>query len=178
MPLKQIYCKTGNTCYSFPLEKRKIIKKTISRSVAAVFLSIFFAVFLLNLLGRASFIELFVIWLSVLFILIVLIYIFQRLYYRYYFYDLKQEEAVIYKGVVSRKEINLPYTKIQNVYIDQDVLDRIFKLYDVHLETAGLQSGLASHIDGVNRENAHKLRDMLMNSIKQQTRSSGSPAGV
>ena len=175
MPLtQQIYCKENNTCFSVPLEKRKVIKKTLARTfglfiILIIFGSSFIIPFLMGTYGAFTgfadfYILLVILVLAVIFLLVDL---FQCLYYRYYFYDLTSEEIVIKKGVVSRREITLPYSKIQNVYVDQDVLDRIFRLYDVHLETAGLGSGMTAHIDGVSEANMNKLRDMLVAKTKK-----------
>ena len=81
--------------------------------------------------------------------------------------NFEKDQISIKKGVIARGEIVLPYSRIQNVYVDQDVLDRIFALYDVHLETAGLFSGIHAHIDGVGAEYAAKLRSVLMAKSKQ-----------
>ena len=64
-------------------------------------------------------------------------------------------------------EIRLPYSKIQNVYVDRDLLDVVFGLYDVHLATADSASNLYAHVDGLNEENAIKLRDMLLKKIEE-----------
>lgn len=175
--LKQISCAQNNTCYSIPLEKRKIIKKSIIGIIPTLtilltvyyylmFSSIFFTKGKIEVLSTA-----FIVFVAAVFSFIINI-IYQILYYRGYFYDLTNEQVIIRKGVISRQEISLYYSKIQNVYIDQDVLDRPFGLYDVHLETAGFTSGKATHIDGVNGENAKKLRDMLASNVKTNNLSS------
>lgn len=181
MALVQIYCKENNTCLSIPLEKRKVIKKTIARTIGLIIFFLFMGGFFVapvffaaksmmsgSGISNATAALISFIPLCLIFLLIFLsVYIFQRFYYRYYFYDLRNEDIVIKKGVISRNEITLPYSKIQNVYVDQDVFDRIFKLYDVHLETAGFGSGMSAHIDGVNMENSEKLRDMIMAKVKR-----------
>ncbi len=69
---------------------------------------------------------------------------------------------VIRKGVITSRETTLPYTKIQDVYMDQDLLDRIFGLWDVHVSTPTVTSGVEAHLDGVNRKNAVALRDAIL----------------
>jgi len=197
MPLiHQIYCQQNNTCSSIPLEKRKVIKKTLTRTFGLL-LVIFFVCMVVApsiistigsfflypermnntygsiqsptnmsiLLSLFGFLFLFI---GIVIFILLLVYIYQCYYYRYYFYDLRQEDIVIKKGVISRGEITLPYSKIQNVFVDQDFWDRIFRIYDVHIETAGLGSGMAAHIDGVNYQNSEKLRDMIMAKVKSQ----------
>jgi membrane protein YdbS with pleckstrin-like domain len=40
-------------------------------------------------------------------------------------------------------------------------------LYDVHLATAAFTSSPLAHIDGLNEENAEKIRDLLLQKIKE-----------
>ncbi len=172
--VEQIYCIPGTTCNKIPLEKRKIMKKTISVSLRWIIFIIFFLVFFgINFFshpdtsgsGILMFVSFMLILLLIILFLCTLIY--QIFYYKNYFYDLKSDEIIIRKGVISRIEISLPYEKIQNVYVDQDILDRMFHLYDVHLETAGGQSGAVAHIDGVSGQGSKQLRDMFMSSLKK-----------
>lgn len=72
---------------------------------------------------------------------------------------------VIAKGVFSRNEVTLPMNRIQDVYVDQDILDRIFGLYDVHVSSATAASGFLSHIDGVNKANSEALKELLLDAV-------------
>ncbi len=169
--VNQQYCVPGTTCNKIPLEQRKIWKKTISSTIVLFILVLFIVFWSSNMFSDASRTafagSLFVVIFIAVFIMTL---VYQYYYYRNYFYDLKKDEVIIKKGVISRIEISLAYEKIQNVYVDQDIIDRIFQLYDVHLETAGGQSGVIAHIDGVNAENSKKLRDMFMVSLKKYSR--------
>jgi len=157
------------------LEKRKVVKKVLGGSITYLFLVAFFGAFALGLKffiknGTSEFNAMAgVFFFAAVFAVIMTIYSIIRevCYFRNYFYDLKDDEIIIRKGFISRVEISLAYNKIQNIYVDQDVFDRIFGLYDVHLETAGLFSGRMAHIDGVGAETAAKLRAVLMEKSKQ-----------
>lgn len=164
--VRQVHCKEGNTCSAVPLEKRKVIKKTLQRAIGFIIIFFCFVVGLLSA-APASYSWTLFVYIAIPLIAILAIYIFQCLYYRYYFYNLLEEDIVIKKGVVSRREITLLYSKIQSVYIDQDFFDRIFKLYDVHVETAGFGSGVSAHIDGVNHANSEKLRNLISEKVKK-----------
>jgi membrane protein YdbS with pleckstrin-like domain len=93
------------------------------------------------------------------------IYLYEYRYYKAYYYDLKNDAVVIRKGVFIPQEITIPYVKVQNVFVDRDFLDIAFGLYDVHLETAAMGSVLSAHIDGVDNENAAKLKNILLRKI-------------
>lgn len=144
----------------YPLEKRKILKKTvqwISRiAVPVVFFLGFFLPILLGLLN-AVFMGLF------LFVfLFTVIYLYQVQYLRNYFYDLVGGELVVRKGVFSTKQTNVPLNKIQDVYLDQDVFDRVFGLWDLHISSASETSGFEAHIDGVNEVNGRTMYGILL----------------
>jgi membrane protein YdbS with pleckstrin-like domain len=159
------------TIQEHPLEKRKIVKKSLTTTLVllillAILLGVRFWLFneFPNLGGYNTL-------LTVVFVLIVLaIFIepfYEYLYYKKYFYDVGKDFLIIKKGVITPRETILNYAKIQDVYVDQDVFDRIFVLYDVHVSTATEMSGMEAHIDGVNYENAQALRELILSKIKR-----------
>ena len=148
------------------LSPRKIVKKFIARSGAVViFLLIYLIIGVLaqdwNYFASAR--NIIIISIIVLFLILELLY--QYLYYKLYYYNFEDEGAEIRKGVVSRAAGHVRYDRLQNIYVDQDILDRMFGLYDVHYETAGEKSGFYSHVDGLIKENADKLVMHLKNQI-------------
>ncbi len=88
-----------------------------------------------------------------------------RVYIRRYYYDCGEQFITIKKGVFAPTEIHVQYQKIQDVYVDQDILDRIMGLYDVHIASATVTSGIEAHIDGVNAEAAESLKNIILNKI-------------
>ncbi|MEK6842858.1 MAG: PH domain-containing protein [Candidatus Micrarchaeota archaeon] len=98
---------------------------------------------------------------------------YENAYYKNYFYDIQPEFLNIKKGVITPREAIFPYEKLQDVYVDQDIFDRLFGLWDVHISTATMLSGMEAHIDGVSEENSKKLRDMILTKIKEAKRKTG-----
>jgi len=88
-------------------------------------------------------------------------------YWKVYYYNASSDILVIRKGVFHRKEIAIPFSKIENIYLDQDVFDRAFGLWDLHFETPTLRSSMEAHIDGLSEKDGMTLRDMLLKQIKQ-----------
>ena len=131
----------------YPLESRKPLKKTIAGIRKFIFIIIFIGIFLL---------------------FIILKYIYEVFYMKYYFYDLVGKNLIIKKGVFSRNEITLPINRLQDVYVDQDILDRILGLYDVHVSSATIISGNLSHIDGLNKENAQVIKNLILSGIHKE----------
>ena len=153
------------TVEQYPLEKRKIIKKTLNDYIGIV-------IFIVILIPLHSFFwdkfHLFLIIADILLLIdIILQPIYQYYYYKKYFYDVEEKFLVIKKGVITSREVTLDYDKIQDVYMDQDLLDRAFSLWDVHVSTATSLSGIAAHIDGVNVENAQIIKQEILARIKK-----------
>lgn len=183
MFLQQIYCTQGTSCSSCPLEKRKVIKKGLlgSSSLSIILGVLPFILFAFPVLWEiyqqpeaesasmpSDFLApwrfgtlAFEVLISII-IIVAFSILYQSFYYRFYFYDLQKDHVVIRKGVISRVEAAIAYSKIQNVFVDQDFWDRIFGLCDVHIATADFQSARIAHIDGVNGENAKRLKDEIM----------------
>ncbi len=89
-----------------------------------------------------------------------------KAYIRRYYYDANDNFVTIKKGVFAPTEIHVQYQKIQDVYVDQDILDRIMGLYDVHIASATATSGMEAHIDGVEHEAAEGLKNLLLTRIQ------------
>jgi|GEM_PF-1959576 len=161
---------------NLPLEPRKVIKKSIGSIIA-------YLIVILIIIGAFSFIKSqdtivgdisnfsiyskIIGWTWISYIIIIFINIFyQYLYYKFYYYNFQEDSAEIKKGVVSQATGHVNYPRIQNIYLDQDILDRIMGLYDVHYETAGESSAFYSHVDGLNKVNADKLVQFLLAKAK------------
>lgn len=72
---------------------------------------------------------------------VILSYIWAHLYWTNYSFDLSGEKITVTRGVIGKRITNIPYERIQNVNIWRGILERIFNLYDIQIETAGAFSG-------------------------------------
>lgn len=88
-----------------------------------------------------------------------------RAYIKRYYYDCNENFITIKKGVFGPTEIHVQYAKIQDVYVDQDILDRMMGLYDVHIASATVTSGIEAHIDGVDRQTADGIKGLLLEKV-------------
>ena len=160
----------------YPLEGIKPLKKTLGFTFLIIIIMLFATIFIVSMSSsgevfgpnfKISPMLIIVLAISLAVLLIILKYVYEVIYLKNYFYDNTKETLIIKKGVFSINEITLPFTRIQDVYVDQDILDRIFGLYDVHVSSATSISGLLSHIDGLNKENSDKVRDLILGKIKE-----------
>ena len=93
--------------------------------------------------------------------------LYQILYYRTYFYDIREESVVIRRGVICKHELTLPLVRITDVYLDQDLTARMLGLYDLHLSSPTRQSGKVAHMAGIDREGALTLKHAILQRINQ-----------
>ncbi|HQT44403.1 MAG TPA: PH domain-containing protein, partial [Candidatus Micrarchaeota archaeon] len=97
------------------------------------------------------------------------VYLWQREYYRVYFYNMTASGLEIKKGVFFPNSITIPTEKVSDVYVDQDILDQFFGLYDLHFSSASQSSGNLSHIDGLGKEALDSLKSYLLSYLKSES---------
>ncbi|MEI8174725.1 MAG: PH domain-containing protein [bacterium] len=159
----------------FPLSPRKFWKKMVPKIIGFIFLPLIF----LGIIGPFFFftsgtqttnlgILLLIIIVSslILYLILILPYAwYVKVYIKRYYYDAGENFITIKKGVFAPTEIHVQWQKIQDVYVDQDILDRIMGLYDVHIASATATSGIEAHIDGVNQASAEGLKKILLDKV-------------
>lgn len=157
----------------FPLSDKKPFKKTIPSTMAAIvsFVIVIAGGLLLAFIFNWPFstVSFWIILVGILLALgCFLTYKYQVWYFQVYFYDLTDDFIIIRKRVFTPLEISIPYERVQDVYVDQDLLDRIMGLYDVHLSSATISSGMEAHIDGVEKAAADGLRKMILDKVSEK----------
>lgn len=104
----------------------------------------------------------------------ILCYIWAKLTYHFWRYELTDEAVKIEKGVIIKKYISIPYERIQNVDIYRGVLARLLGLSDLHIQTAGY-AGVSygarlqwseGRLPGLSIKNAEELRENLIQKVK------------
>lgn len=181
----------NSTQSQYPLSTRKFWKKIISRGIAAsllfLLISIIATVAVMMIGSEAATdgfyisalvtgILLFIALLSLLYILPYGLYL--HVYIQRYYYSLDENFITIRKGVFTPTEIHIQYQKIQDVYVDQDIFDRIFGIYDVHIASATVSSGIEAHIDGLLAVSAEGLKNEILEKIQHPGVSGPSTAQV
>lgn len=159
----------------FPLSPKKLLKKVITKmfglyllvAVAAVVIIISAATSDYTMGPDVSA----VLWGVLIAIILVVLIItglytwYVKVYIKRYYYAGEENFITIKKGVFAPTEIHVQWQKIQDVYVDQDILDRIMGLYDVHIASATASSGIEAHIDGVNQQASEGLKKFLLGKI-------------
>ena len=126
------------------------------------------------LLGRVSFL-----WVLLpLFILyLIFCYVWARLTYRFWGYQLIEEAFKKERGVIWKKYVSIPYERIQNIDIHRGILARILGLSDLKVQTAGYSAvsygrgrmagiGAEGYLPGLDKQVAEELREELIKRAK------------
>lgn len=79
-------------------------------------------------------------------------------YYRRFSYELTDDTFDIESGVLSRRDREIPYHRIQNVDVRQNVIQRVLGIAEVRLETAG-GGQTEAQLKYVNRTEAERLQE-------------------
>lgn len=172
----------SNLQSQYPLSPRKFWKKMIEKTFLWIILLFFASISIWGLVNVYSWLNLsspigiflaFGLAIFTLILIMVLYAWYVKAYIRRYYYDGSDSYVTIKKGVFAPAEIHVQYSKIQDVYVDQDILDRVMGLYDVHLASATAASGIEAHIDGVEQAAAEGLKNFLLQKLQNGDSSSG-----
>ncbi len=109
--------------------------------------------------------------------LLIFFWIWARLTYHFYRYELREEGFRIESGIVGKKYVTIPYDRIQNVDIYRGLTARILGLSDLNIQTAGASAQVSRYgiwgtsaegrLPGLSREVAEQLRDELVRRARQ-----------
>ncbi len=81
--------------------------------------------------------------------------------YKHLYYQLSEEEFNLYSGIFNKKRVHVPYTRIQSVDQKASLLQRIFGVCTLNIDTAGGASNNAVQVPYVSKEQAEDLRRQL-----------------
>ncbi|OGI82911.1 hypothetical protein A3G53_02795 [Candidatus Nomurabacteria bacterium RIFCSPLOWO2_12_FULL_44_11] len=106
--------------------------------------------------------------------LIIVCFIWAKLTYRFYRYELAENGFKKESGVIYKKYVTIPYDRIQNVDIYRGILARLLGLSDLHIQTAGGSGYTGGYggitegrLVGLSKEVAEQLRDEVIARARQ-----------
>lgn len=103
------------------------LQKTIRLSIALI---VVFAMNTDKFYGK-------LIWLGVTIFLISVFVTFIKYYYFTFQIDYKSKELIIQKGFLKKSRISIQLHKIQQINLNQNLLHKVFQLYEINVDTAG-----------------------------------------
>ncbi|MDO8469886.1 MAG: PH domain-containing protein [bacterium] len=101
--------------------------------------------------------------------LLVLCFVWAKLTYHFYRYELTDAGFRKELGVIYKKYVTIPYDRIQNVDIYRGILARLLGLSDINIQTAGMSGTVGSEgrLPALSREVAEQMRDELIQRARQ-----------
>lgn len=102
--------------------------------------------------------------------------ILSNLKYENYRYSLTDSVLIIDYGIITKKQVSIPYVQIENVNIKRSILDLILGLAQISIETAGGEEvtvkGSSKYfsegdIPAISLSTAKKLHDILLETAEQ-----------
>ncbi len=142
--------------------------------VLFIFSSVWLGAFLSNLGKKISFVW----WIILIFIIYtILCYVWSRLTYRFWLYELTENAFKKEHGVIWKKYVSIPYERIQNIDIRRGIIARILGLSDLQIQTAGYSAvhygrgrmagiGAEGYLPGLEKSEAEKLREEFITRTK------------
>ncbi len=111
-------------------------------------------------------------------ILLILSFIWAKLTYHFYRYELTDIGFYKERGVIRKKYVTIPYDRIQNIDIYRGIWDRILGLSDLNIQTAGSSTvittrggiyggGAEGRLPALSQKEAERLRDELIKRARQ-----------
>ncbi|QOS68554.1 PH domain-containing protein [Eggerthella guodeyinii] len=94
-------------------------------------------------------------------VLVELIAVYQVISYKHLYYELGPEEFNLYSGILNKKRVHVPYQRIQSVDQRATLIQRIFGVCSVSIDTAGGASNKAVMVPYVQKTQAEELRREL-----------------
>jgi len=117
--------------------------------------------------------------LLLLVVIIIFSYVWAKLSYHYYRYQLTDDCFRKELGVIYKKYVSIPYDRIQNIDINRGIIDRLLGLSTLLIQTAGSSMAIGNKysygfgaegtLTGLSKEDAEKLRDELIKRAKRST---------
>lgn len=106
------------------------------------------------------------IFLALAVVVILLSYIYWRVWYKNFYFNFGSDKGEIREKVITESASYLYYNRIQNVSVGQGIVERLFGVYTIKIETAGEQSGKRLLLGEFDKENAEKFKNFLMEKSK------------
>jgi putative membrane protein len=85
-------------------------------------------------------------------------------YYKSHYY-IKGKELILNTGFISKKELSIPFERIQTINFEQNLIHRFFKVKKLKIDTAG-SSDKELELEAIDDEKAEALKEILI-TVKQ-----------
>lgn len=130
-----------------------------------VFILVIYVFFGSYIVGSNGLLELQVVLLIPAFLIFLIIaFVIAKLDYHFYRYALKEQGLYKEYGIIAKRYATIPYEKIQNIDIHQNIVARLLDMYSIKIQTAGMsgQVGAEGILPGLKKNDAEYLKNELL----------------
>jgi putative membrane protein len=99
-------------------------------------------------------------------VLIIAQFVFSYLSYLKYQFQVQKNAFIVQKGVIKRSVVEIPFHRIQNINIQQNILQQIFGVVGFQIETAG-ESASEIKIKALDSFTAQSLKEVLLEELNE-----------
>ncbi len=157
-----------NKAFDFSVPNRQspvAILLVILKTSKTVFRQLIFPIIVFFFLGRKSnnygeYFIYFILFFSVVSMIYSIINFFKS-----YFY-IQGKELIVHSGFISKKQLSIPFERIQNINFEQNIIHQIFGVKKVKIDTAG-STDKEFEFAAIENSRAEALRDILINESKR-----------
>lgn len=100
-------------------------------------------------------------------ILLLLIYLYSREFFKSFLFELRSDFFFSRKGVITPSYTIIPYENIQDVHLEQSIIEKILGLWRVKIYTATFSDRGSDMIQGLSVSNVEAFKNALFTKIKE-----------
>lgn len=93
---------------------------------------------------------------------LIISFVYPQFKYKYFTFEVKDNELIINRGILTRIKTLMPYSKLQHIDLRQSIFDRMYNLAKLTLYTAGTYSNVIL-LPGLPLQYAEELKEALKN---------------
>lgn len=98
-------------------------------------------------------------------------------YYNSLRYEIHEDEVIVHVGIVTKSVKHVPYRTVTNIVINRGILDRMFGLGTLNIQTAGMSGQTGAEESLVGLVNVQEVYDLVATELRR-FRAGMSPTGA
>ena len=98
-------------------------------------------------------------------------------YYNSLRYEIHEDEVIVHVGVITKSVKHVPYRTVTNVQVNRGILDRLFGLGTLNIQTAGMSGQTGAEEALVGLPNVQEVYDLVATELRR-FRAGMSPTGA
>jgi putative membrane protein len=105
----------------------------------------------------------YIIWAVIVIAFLSMIYSILNFFRTYFF--IQNDELILHSGILQRKKTSIPFSKIQTINFEQNIIHQLFSVLKLKIDTAGSDKN-EFEFHAIESEKAHALRTLILHEKK------------